>query len=53
MSKLEPKTCLDCCNFVGYCKLADYPPVVAYTSDPKNYGNADMSRCPCFVEDFP
>ncbi|MBD2428422.1 hypothetical protein [Phormidium sp. FACHB-1136] len=52
MSQPEPKTCLDCCNFVGYCKLADYPPVVAYCRDATNFVDADMSRCPCFVEDL-
>jgi hypothetical protein len=50
------RSCIDCCNFSedgpdGYCKLAEHPPVIEFCSTPDNWEDADMSRCPGFVED--
>ncbi len=51
------KSCLDCVNCQpdaapdGFCKVANQPAVARFTTDPRNFSNADMSRCPGFVED--
>jgi hypothetical protein len=50
------KSCLDCVNFTddapdGYCKLADHPAVQQFVCDPATWEDADMARCPGFVED--
>ncbi|MBD2428283.1 hypothetical protein [Phormidium sp. FACHB-1136] len=50
------KSCLDCVNFTddapdGYCKLSDHPAVQQFVCDPATWEDADMSRCPGFVED--
>lgn len=50
------KSCLDCVNFTddapdGYCKLSDHPAVQQFVCDPATWEDADMARCPGFVED--
>ena len=50
------KSCLDCVNITddapdGYCKLSDHPAVQQFVCDPATWEDADMARCPGFVED--
>jgi hypothetical protein len=50
------KSCLDCVNFTddapdGYCKLSEHPAVQQFVCDPATWEDADMARCPGFVED--
>ena len=50
------KSCLDCVNCQpdapeGFCRLGDTPAIVEFASNPDNYEDADMRRCPGFVED--
>ncbi|QQE67461.1 hypothetical protein GFS31_41740 (plasmid) [Leptolyngbya sp. BL0902] len=56
MTTTNPKTCLDCCQFSddgpdGFCRLANHPAVIEYCRNAHNFIDADMSRCPGFVED--
>jgi hypothetical protein len=56
MTDTDFKSCLDCVNFSddapeGFCQLGDTPAVIEFANDPDNWEDADMSRCPGFVED--
>jgi hypothetical protein len=46
-----PKSCIDCQNW-GACLFDQNtdPKVAAFTADPANHGDADMSRCPGFTQ---